>query len=200
MTSTSEVSICNMALSRLGEDETIVSLTGDSRLIRLCRRFYDQTRDELIRHYRWKFAISRASVGSDATNPAFTWSYRYGLPVDCLRVLAVNEYDAGEWENVEGINPKWDREGEYIVTDELTPINVRFIKRIEDASVFPPEFVEALAAKLAVKFGPSLRDTGNNDDLDKDFEMAIMRARRTNAIEGRPYFQQQSYSDWMHGG
>jgi hypothetical protein len=52
-----EISICNLALSRIGAS-TITSLTANSvKEDRLCNQFYAQFRDELLRSFAWNFAI-----------------------------------------------------------------------------------------------------------------------------------------------
>lgn len=51
-----DVEICNLALSRIGAN-TITSLSANSaKEDRLCNQFYTQFRDELLRSYPWNFA------------------------------------------------------------------------------------------------------------------------------------------------
>lgn len=52
-----EVELCNLALSRIGAD-TITSLTADSaKEDRLCNQFYAKIRDQLLRSFAWNFAL-----------------------------------------------------------------------------------------------------------------------------------------------
>jgi hypothetical protein len=54
---TSDVQVCNLALSRIGAS-TITSLTADStKEDRLCNQFYSQFRDELLKSFVWNFAL-----------------------------------------------------------------------------------------------------------------------------------------------
>jgi hypothetical protein len=52
-----DVSICNLALSRIGAN-TITSLTANAvKEDRLCNQFYAQFRDELLKSFAWNFAL-----------------------------------------------------------------------------------------------------------------------------------------------
>jgi hypothetical protein len=69
---TSEVGICNLALSRIGAN-TITSLTADAaKEDRLCNTFYAQLRDETLKNFAWNFAmkatpLNRVDLYDDST-------------------------------------------------------------------------------------------------------------------------------------
>ncbi|MEO8207135.1 MAG: hypothetical protein ABI615_13220 [Chthoniobacterales bacterium] len=77
----SETSICNLALGRLG-NESILSTDDDSESARVCKLFYEPTRDEVLRAHRWKFATVLASLARLTTAPAFGWACQYQLPTE----------------------------------------------------------------------------------------------------------------------
>ena len=58
----SEVDICNLALSHLGDTATIASLDPPegSAQAEHCARFYPIARDSLLEMHAWGFATSRA--------------------------------------------------------------------------------------------------------------------------------------------
>ena len=52
----SQVGICNMALSHLGQSKPISSITERSAAARACNRFYDTALEEVLRDFAWPFA------------------------------------------------------------------------------------------------------------------------------------------------
>jgi hypothetical protein len=70
---TSETSISNMALIKLGQ-KTIESMDQDSPTARMCSAVYEETRDELLAagpEKGWKFTLTRVGVAVDDTEPDF---------------------------------------------------------------------------------------------------------------------------------
>jgi len=194
----SEVEICNLALARCGQGP-IVNILDDNRNARLCNLHFDAKRDALLRRYRWKFAIKRASVNASATAPVYGYSLAYLQPTDCLRVVSVNDLDP---EFDPDLDPSiWDIEGENIVTDLAAPLMIKYIKRVEDPNEFDAAFADALAAYLAYFMVASFRDTeeGIIGALKNDFNDIVDQAKYVNAIEGRPRKRRQTRSSWASG-
>lgn len=167
-----QVSICSNALMLLGAT-TITSLDDGTTYANLCKQFYAETRDGLLRKYKWKFAMKRASLAQDALYPAsWDWKYGFTLPSDCLAVRTTS------------VDPSpWDREGNWLVTNE-SAISIKYTSRIEDTSLFDPCFVEALEAKLAMRLCKPV--TGALDAvqvINAVADKAIAEARTTNAFE-----------------
>lgn len=178
--SASETTICNQALGKLGVPR-IIDLDEESTAARACRLHYAETRDEVLRHHRWNFAIRRTELVKLDTNPEFGWAYQYELPTDCLRLFEVNGWDVARRSGF------WEIESRMLLTN-ASPAKVRYIARIEDANKFDSLFVEALALRLAGKI--SMPITGSSDMAEKylnEYEKVTgPRARRTDAFECRP--------------
>lgn len=85
---TTDVDICNRALSRLGTRSTIAALDENSTEARAASIWYAATRDALLRVHDWNFARHRVTLGELGGAPA-GWTYRYALPADCLRLLRI---------------------------------------------------------------------------------------------------------------
>ena len=85
---TTDVDICNRALSRLGTRSTIAALDENSTEARAASIWYAATRDALLRVHDWNFARHRVTLGELGGAPA-GWTYRYALPSDCLRLLRI---------------------------------------------------------------------------------------------------------------
>lgn len=90
----SEVSICNLALSRMGSTQLITSITGTqlSPAASQCQVWYPQDRDALLSDFPWPFAeaymVLNEVAGPETTqtraNAQWLRSYRY--PPDCLKM------------------------------------------------------------------------------------------------------------------
>ncbi len=99
---TTDVDICNNALSGIGTRSTIASLSEDSPEARACLQNYQQTVDELLRTHPWSFARFQvspavfAAAAGTPENPNGTgplppspWLYSYAAPSDHVRTLRV---------------------------------------------------------------------------------------------------------------
>lgn len=193
----SETSICNQALARVAQGP-IVNINDGDRLARLCKLHYGPKRDALLRDYRWKFALRRAALPASATPPAFGYANAYVLPVDCLRVLSINDIDP---EREPDLAEQWDREGDTIVTDLGAPLKIRYTARVTDPTRFDASFVDALTAYLALYLAPSIKELDANltATMRQEFEFIVSRARHTSAIEGRPVRRYRLSSSWVYG-
>jgi hypothetical protein len=142
----SEVSICNQALSWLGQPP-ITSLDDKTTISQLMRNNYSFIRDAVLEAATWTFAVDRhKSITAD--KDAFGVAYTHAKPLNWVSVYRV-------FTDVSASNPAywiqdkdWRMEGGKI----LTPNSVAFLqgtKRISDTGMFSPLFVQALAARLA---------------------------------------------------
>jgi hypothetical protein len=138
-----ETYICNLALGRIGEKH-IMSILDENQNARWCKRFYYHSRDELLRQHKWNFATGYADLSRLATTGTTAWTYTYGLPVDFIRAQEVNG-----WSETERFD-HWELGTDGIYTDEES-VELRYTKRITDASKFDPLFVSALSLKVAAK-------------------------------------------------
>lgn len=170
----STVDICNRALVKLGE-KTILSLDDDSKPARTMNLLYEPTRDYLLRHHIWNFAIKRVELAQNSTGPEYDYSYSYKLPSDCLRVIIPNREI---WE--------YAIEGQNLVTDWGDAM-LKYIRRVEDPNEFDALFEESLACKLAAEGATTLTD---NDARHKDmialYDRSIADAKSVDAMEDGP--------------
>lgn len=84
------VTICNLALSHLGQTTGIEDFDADVTLAaQQCRLHYPFVVDELLRDFPWQFATKFGSLTpvSNQTIPVTPeWLYSYRVPVDCVAV------------------------------------------------------------------------------------------------------------------
>lgn len=176
----SETTICNLALGKLGA-RRIIALDEESTEARACLLHYAETRDEVLRHHRWNFAIKRETLVELAIPPAFGWSIQYELPTDCLRVFELNGWNPARRPGL------WEIEGNLLLTNE-TEAKIRYISRVTDCNFFDSIFVEALTLKLASKIAMPINGSPNMQGqfLGEYEKVTGARARRTDAFESNP--------------
>lgn len=90
----SDVQICNLALSRIGIQQVILSLNPPDNSVSAaqCSLWYGFCRDYLLRAFAWPWAIQWAAltqVSITGTPANWEWDYSYRWPVDCLTVRRI---------------------------------------------------------------------------------------------------------------
>ena len=73
----SEVDICNLALSRLGDDASVASINppeGSSQAEH-CAQFYPIARNSMLQGHDWNFATRRETLALLSGVDTFNWSY-----------------------------------------------------------------------------------------------------------------------------
>lgn len=173
----SVVQICNIALSRIGQNDPILSLTEQSKAAELCSLHYDACRDEVLRDFDWPFAEARVYL-ADIGTPPMNWAYRYRYPNDCLKARRIT---------VPGTeNPVADLRipfqvmhatgGKAIVTNQAQAELVYTVK-VEDTTYFDPLFVSALGWRLASELAIGLQVRPENfRAADQQYQYAISKA------------------------
>jgi hypothetical protein len=195
MSATTEVEICNLALTRLGHS-MISSLAENTKAGNLCNLHYARTRNAVLRAHPWNFAIRRATLALDATAPNHEFTQRHALPVDCLKVLRTNwEADGTVGAAVYGypgimgyaheITP-YRIEGRYLLCNEDT-VKIEYIAEITDVAQYDELFVDALAQRLGAELAVALTDNQSAAKTMWDIYSAkLAEARTTDAQEGTP--------------
>lgn len=86
----SDVDVCNMALSLLGSEAAVVSISppDGSAEAGHCKRFFALARREALELAGFNWTKKRAALAS-VTNPSDVWAYAYQLPGDCITPLRV---------------------------------------------------------------------------------------------------------------
>ena len=184
----SNVSLANRAIQILGSTGTIESLTQDHPNARTMSRVLEPRRQALLRKYRWGFAITRASVAADGTQTTWGELNRYGKPNDFLRLLRDSDQP--------DIRKDWKIEGAYIISDEASPLEFRYIADITDPTLWDPLFFEALAHDMAHETCKEVTgSTGAKQDIKDDLKAIVAEAKNAGAMEEDP--QESVEDDWL---
>ena len=173
--------VANMALGILVE-APILSLDDDTKAARLLNLHYETTRQSELTKHAWAFSIFRVELDALASADApigTTYSYGYEVPEDALRILPLT--DSGE---AHGVSIPWKLEGGLILSNYSSPRLIRYIGNMTDPGDWNALFVEALAARLAMKIAmPLTQKTSILQGAKVVYDEAISEARRINAIE-----------------
>jgi|TARA_Y100000310_G_scaffold127563_1_gene126691 hypothetical protein len=169
---TSEVEICNLALSHI-RATSINSLTEQSLQAQQCKLLYPIMRDQVIEDAPWQFAHVVEALAVLSSVDIFNWNYAYQYPSNCLKInrLMLN------WEEVQndqaiyaarlrdlGLTfPDLKQQVEYsiynvdgnrVIAANECELRVDYVKKVTDPNLFSTQFVMALShllgAELAV--------------------------------------------------
>lgn len=194
MSASSEVEIVNSAFVKIGE-QTITSLQDDRRQAQLARRQYPFKRDELLRSYRWNFAVARAQLAPEATPPDFGFANKFLQPSDALQIIGVWDGANQAQRNYTGGEITWKKEGRFILADDDL-LNIFYIRQETNPVAFDPLFTETLAWFLAYDLAFAL-STGPNmvSETFNGYQEALRQARFADAIETTPEVIRSS--EWL---
>ena len=149
----SVVTICNIALSRVGDNASVSSIDppDGSAQAEACARFYPVALSSCLDMHNWSFATKRAELSelADGLVEKGPWKHAFALPADCKRVIDIMDTECPKIRT-----HKHDFEvvgadfGSVILTNVPTPI-VRYVMSDPKPSQFSGLFTDALAWLLA---------------------------------------------------
>lgn len=174
---TSSVTICNLALRRLGANR-ITSLSEGTTNANLCNDMYSLTVDEVLRMHPWNCALYRKTLSALEDAPEFGFDYQYTLPTSpyCLKALRINEDP----------NDIFKVEGRVLLTDH-SEVDLEYIKRITDPAEFDALLITVIATRLAMHLAIPVTHSGTlRDRIEKEFWDTLREARFADAQEGTP--------------
>jgi hypothetical protein len=109
------------------------------------------------------------------------------MPSDCLRILGDDDQDTQK---------DWRIEGRTIVTDDDSPLYIRYVADVTDTGQFDALFVEALASKIGYELCEKItQSSSKKESVFRDYTLAIREAKRVNAIEKRS--DEPPEDDWV---
>lgn len=169
----SETDVANLALGRLGVGQAIASLSEQSTPARLCNRFFDHCRRDVLRAHPWGFASAAAALAQVSGQSFPGWQYVYQYPDDCLMVWCVADSsgiryytslydDRNQWQWLQRnklpfkIALKSDSASRVILSD-VPNAYAFYTHDAENTGTFPPDFESVLAWRLAMEVGGPLQ-------------------------------------------
>ena len=173
------ISICNLALGWVGGN-LITSFDDDSTDSRLCKANYSCSKDYCLELRDWTFALGRKILPKMLDPPEFGYKSQYLMPAGCLRVIGASGNDRFD------DSLRWELEGDKILADAGDVLYVRYLLRIEDTSRFPAQFVNVIAAKLAMDIAiPLTANRAVKQEMAQIFAAELTGASRSDSQQRR---------------
>lgn len=145
----SKTQIANRALNKLGQGRVSNIDTDPSVAAITMSQLWDTVRDATLQMYPWNFATKRTDLAPDSSAPSWGYSTSFSIPSDCLQLLEIKD------------DIDYKIEGNKILCDEDDIIYIKYIRREDDVSMYPPIFVEMLSHNLAIESCDRITDDTN---------------------------------------
>lgn len=143
------VSICNTALSNIGDAGLITSLADGSTQSARCALYYPLARRQALEQGSWTFANTRDALGLSGTATG-SWLYRYAFPSTALRVDKVLSEVSEVDEPSEPFLTEVDvSTGSRTILTNAESATAVFVFDQQDATQFTPSFETVLSYLLA---------------------------------------------------
>jgi hypothetical protein len=184
----------NSALRKIGASR-ITSMTEGSVNAQVALDLYAAVRDDLLRSHPWNFAMRRsAQLAALAAAPNSEFAYQFAVPADYLRLVSAHDNNGGTGSLVYKIES--DGDGNTVVLSGASDLWLRYVARITDTNLMPPDFREALAYELAANFAlPIAQSSTLADSMAK-----IARSKRAKAASSdgqEDYPEQLPEGTWV---
>lgn len=150
------IEICNLALGRIGVEE-INRMDETSQAARICTRYFDFTRQNVLRRFPWTFATKRVQLAQLAESaPDFKYVYQYPSDALIVRLMYNESFTCRPNSNYFRI---MSSNGGRKIYANIPNAYIEYTADIRDSEVFDSQFVEAFSWKLAAEMAFAL--TGN---------------------------------------
>ena len=181
----STVDVVNVALRRVGASRIISpTLAEDSASANVANDLFDEVLDDLLRQHAWNFATKRAKLAQLSETPTFEFDHAYTMPTGWIRTVSVHPNSGGAGTMLYREEQLDDKR---VIVTSADEVYLRYIARIEDPNLWPPDFRNAISMTLARDFAIPL--AGSNTlhvNFDKLSRSAIARARSSDAMGSSP--------------
>lgn len=154
--------IYNRTLQLLGSVNRTTAIDDGKSWTDTLNEFWPQAVRDLLAEHPWNCAIGRGVLNRGAA-PAWGEGYQYQLPADCLRWLPPSPSDDHYVCAVQ--------EGNFLIADAGDSIRIRYIRLIEDVTLWPPHLVDAMGYRLAMDAAESLTQSSSIvEDMRRKYE------------------------------
>lgn len=198
-----DILIVNKALIKIAETPIDSLENAENKASRTMHTLLPQAKRYVFRLHPWNALRERSVVVLSAETPAFGYKYKYALPADCLRPLAIQTdrgnfvpfYEASYGGSLPG-DKQFVVEGKYILTDTepsnqnnlgQTGLNFVYTKLPDNLNILDGNLVELLAFYLAIETAYTFTGSVNlKQQLIAEQKECLKIARANNAQEIAP--------------
>ncbi len=175
---TSEVSICNLALSHIRAGPQIASLDENTTPAIQCKLWYEVARDLALADIWWNFSGKQIVLAQQVEVP-LEWAFGYAYPIDCLQIRYIinpgklrQEADRIEFEV--SINAA----GNKTIMTNQDEACLKYTFQQTDPNSFHPHFVVSMSYQLALHIAVPVAGTSKGRILKKEASEAYLNAIR----------------------
>lgn len=207
--------IANQALSAIGAKARVASLappdTGSIEAEQ-CYRYFNECVETLLEMHEWAFATKRVELTEAGDTDTTSWLFRYEIPNDMCRMIAVlpegatsDHISAGVRAPAEAVR-ELDEDGVLRIYTNAENATLRYTAWVTDPNKWPPLFRQALVALLASKIAGPLWRGAEGEAVKqrclRDVEVYLARAKVSDASQQklRPEPLIASYMQNRRGG
>lgn len=170
----SQTDVANMALGRLRVGQTIADIADENTPARICLRFIDQCRQEVLRAFPWNFAFKTVQLSEVADQTFPGWEFVYAYPDDCLMCRAVSDASglryvrqlitSNSWSDFNTFSSQQpfqialkDDAASRVILSDVESAYAFYTVDVEGVGLMPPDFVNVWAWRLAMEVGGPLQ-------------------------------------------
>jgi hypothetical protein len=188
--------VVNLALVRIGYTKAVGNLYDGSDAANKALTIYAQTRDDLMRDGEWDFcrrdvAPTLLKSGPDnyfdtpwdgPTMPPAPWRFEYAYPGDCLKVRRLSPAPGFTFNPApqptlfQVANDQYFTPARRVILCNIQSAILTYAGQVTDPASWPPDFVEAAAAELAIRLKRGLMGEVNQvdtADVNRSFVTAM---------------------------
>lgn len=195
--------VVNKALIKIAEAPIDSLDNAESKSARTMKILLPQAKRFVFRQHPWNCLRERAILTLSADKPLFGYKYKYALPADCLRPLAIQDdkgtfvpfYEASYGGSLPG-DKQFTVEGKYILTnvapqDDNTAkkVGLKFVytKNPNNLTVLDSNVLELLSYYLAIETAYTFTGSVSlKQQLIAEQKECLKAARANNAQEIAP--------------
>lgn len=198
-----DILVVNKALIKIAETPIDSLENAESKASRTMKILLPQAKRSVFKQHPWNCLRERYIVTVSADTPPFGFAYKYVLPADCLRPLAIQDgrgtyipfYEASYGGTIDN-QKQYVIEGKYILTNtepqtsnnqNKVGLNFVYTKNPDNLNELDPDVVELLAYYLAIETAYTFTGSVSlKQQLITEQEAMLKRARANNAQEIAP--------------
>jgi hypothetical protein len=165
-----DVDICNIALSNIGDSAKVTALDGTdtSAQARHCIRYYPVAVREMLEMHSWDFATLRIELVEVTNTREDEWTYAYAAPTGMVGAIAVLAAGSSRDAPPQPYIIETDAGGTLVLYTDVEGAVIRYNRNAKNPCMFSALFVDALGWLLASKLaGPIIKgDQGKKEAKD----------------------------------
>lgn len=171
----SKIEICNRGLSTYLGQAIIVSFDEDTPAAEQCNLHYDSVRETILESHWWKFASGREVLAELENDRPNEWNFKYQRPAAALAIRWVNDPLMATMAISRGEDPDSRRETfADVIYSNVQYAVCEFTKSIEDTTLMPMHFQNAVSAEVAARSAMTLVEDFKRARLAMDSASTVL--------------------------